>query len=134
MNPTNPANQATAPQIRSVHAALSDPAVRRRYRDTPKAAHQELLLLAGERSEIPGDVEIKAVFNTADTTYIAFPAIGGEHEIGDAEVGDADLSRMAAAGSAGTAGSVGSFSSVGTVCSTMSTGGSFATLGTIASG
>lgn len=122
-------NQASTQQIHSVHAALSDPAVRQRYRDDPKAAHQELLLLAGESHELAGDVEIKAVFNTADTTYIALPAIGIEGEIGEA-----DLARMAAGASAGTAGSVGSFSSVGTVCSTMSTGGSFATVGTIASG
>ena len=42
-------------------------------------------------------MEIKAVFNTADTTYIALPA-SPEHEIGEA-----DLARMAAAGSASSA-------------------------------
>ena len=39
-----------------------------------------------------GGVDIQAVFNTADTTYIALPANSPEHEIGEA-----DLARMAAA-------------------------------------
>ena len=45
-------------------------------------------------------MEIKAVFNTADTTYIALPANSPEHEISEA-----DLARMAAAGGTGSAGS-----------------------------
>lgn len=79
---------------------LADPVVRQQYRDDPKAAHQEPLSWAGESREPAGGVEIKAVFSTADTTYIALPAISPEHEIGEA-----DLARMAAAGSTGSAGS-----------------------------
>lgn len=92
-------NQASASQIRDVYAMLADPAVRQQYRDDPKSAHQELLSWAGESREPAGGVEIKAAFNTADTTYIALPA-SPEHEIGES-----DLARMAAAGSTGSAGS-----------------------------
>ncbi|MDD9822068.1 MAG: hypothetical protein OXU98_04180 [Gammaproteobacteria bacterium] len=91
-------NQASASQIRDVYAMLADPVVRQQYRDDPKSAHQEPLSWAGESREPAGGVGIKAAFNTADTTYIALPANSPEHEIGEA-----DLARMAAAGSAGSA-------------------------------
>jgi len=91
-------NQASASQIRDVYAMLADPVVRQQYRDDPKAGPSEPLSWAGESREPAGGVEIKAVFNTADTTYIALPANSPEHEIGEA-----DLARMAAAGSAGSA-------------------------------
>lgn len=120
-------NQPSAQQIRGVGAALADPAVRRQYRDAPKVAHQELLSLAGVGQEMPGDVEIKAVFNTADTTYIALPAIDTEHQ-----VKEADLARLAAAGStASTVASAGSIACLGSFCTTSSTASSAGSAGSV---
>lgn len=90
-------------QVQDAFQAMSDPAVRRKYRDDPRAAYRELCAELGQAGaafpELPAEVEVKAVFNTADTCYVALPEIGGDFLLGEGE-----LERLQAAGAAAPAG------------------------------
>lgn len=90
-------------QIQDAFSAMSDPAVRRQYRADPRAAYRDLCAEIGRAHgdafpELPDEVEIKAVFNTAKTCYVALPHISGDL------LGADDLEALQAAGTAATAG------------------------------
>jgi len=129
MNSTNTMNPATARQGREFYAAMTDPAVRRQYRDDPRAAYLASLARQGVAAELSDDVEIKVVSNTADTLYVAL-----FQHTEDAAIGAEQLRQVqAAGGSTGSVGSLGSASSFGTVCGTASTAGSAGSIGTAGS-
>lgn len=127
----NASNQATAQQGRDFYAAFTDPAVRRQYRDDPRAAYLASMARSGIAPELPDDVEFKAVFNTRDTFYVAIfqPSADAPARL------DAGQLRQvqAAGGSTGSMGSLGSASTFGSVCGTASTAGSASSIGTAGS-
>lgn len=88
-------------QVQDAFSAMSDPAVRRKYRADARAAYHDLCAdLKGAGAvfpELPADIEVKAVFNTADTCYVALPHIGADL------LTDADLQTLQAAGTVTTA-------------------------------
>jgi len=88
-------------QVQDAFSAMSDPAVRRQYRADPRAAYRDLCAeigaAPGDFAELPDEVEIKAVFNTADTCYVALPHISGDL------LGADELKTLQAAGTVTTA-------------------------------
>jgi len=88
-------------QVQDAFSAMSDPAVRRKYRDDPRAAYHDFCAELGRAGavfpDLPDEVEVKAVFNTADTCYVALPHIGADI------LDEADLQALQAAGTASIA-------------------------------
>jgi len=83
-------------QVQDAFSAMSDPAVRRQYRADPRAAYSALCAEVGGADalpELPDEVEVKAVFNTVDTCYVALPHISDL-------LGEDDLRALQAAGGA----------------------------------
>lgn len=111
-----------------VSHALIDPAVRRACRENPAAALDTLRARGFDLPDFGDAVEIRLVFNTADTMHWVMPAAVDNGNL-DAE----DLSRLQAAGStASSVASAGTMGSLGTVCttsSTVSTAGSAGSVG-----
>lgn len=112
--------------INDVGRALGDPAVRRACREDPAAALDALRARGFDLPDFGDAVEIRLVFNTADTMHWVMPAaIDGEL---DAE----DLSRLQAAGStASSVASAGTMGSLGTICTTSSTASSAGSVGSV---
>jgi len=86
-------------QVQDAFSAMSDPAVRSKYRADPRAAYRDLCAEIGSAHgeafpALPEEVEVKAVFNTADKCYVALPHLSG-HLLGDDE-----LASLQAAGGA----------------------------------
>jgi len=121
-------NRLTAQQGADFYAALTDPAVRRRYRADPKAAYLDSLARQGIEPELADDVEVKAVNNTADTFYVALFQLNDE-----AAISDGELQQVRAAGGTGSTGSAGTLfcaSTFGSLNGTASTAGSAGSVST----
>ena len=123
MNPneSTPEGRAAADGILRFGARLAaEPQLRRRIEADPRAALVEMGVPA------PENVEFRAVSNTDDTVWIAFPPDP------NADLSDQMLEPVSG-GRASTAGSVGSSSTASTLPSCVSSVASASTLGSAAS-
>lgn len=112
--------------INDVGRALGDPAVRRACREDPAAALDALRARGFDLPDFGDAVEIRLVFNTADTMHWVMPAAA------DGELDAEDLSRLQAAGStASSVASAGTMGSLGTICTTSSTASSAGSVGSV---
>jgi len=121
--------QTTAEQMRPVRetfAVLSDPAIRRLGRRDPAAMLAEMDA-RGIKHGVSGDVEVKTVFSTADTMYMAIP------EFTDAPLDDADLRSVQGGNANGTASTAACAGSASTIMCFTTTASSASTAGSVGS-
>lgn len=112
--------------IEKTYPVLSDPALRRMYREDPRGAYQLAREYDESLPELSDDVEVKVVSNTADTFYLLlYPH--------DMPVSEQQLGQITAGASAGTALTASSVGSAGTACSTVSTASSGGSISTTSS-
>lgn len=113
--------------VNAVGRALGDPAVRRACRENPAAALDALRARGFDLPDFGDAVEIRMVFNTADTMHWVMPVAADDGKL-DAEY----LGTLQAAGStASSVASAGSLGCLGTFCTTSSTASSAGSVGSV---